>query len=143
MEFSEDQVYEVAAGNQSKEIEFPDPERPETGVSILGGNSGVRMRKVRQITLDSLMPQIHGRKIGLLKIDVEGFEPQVFEGAAELLKKIRPRIILFESFEPKHLGRCREVLRDNGYSLAGEKAKEAPPCSPQNHFAFPAEKLKA
>lgn len=134
---SENQVHEVAAGNRPGEVEFPDPARPETGASVLERGSGMPTRQVRQITLDGLIPQIFGKKIGLLKIDVEGFEPEVFEGASEVLSTMRPRIVLFESFEPRHLSRCREVLGKHGYALAGETADPAPPCSPQNHFAFP------
>ena len=133
---SENQIHEAAAGNKSGEIEFPDPLRPEPSSSVLEKDSGMRMRTVRQTTLDSLMPIISAKTIGLLKIDVEGFEPEVFEGASEMLRIKRPRIILFESFEQKHLIRCRDVLWAHGYALAGEMGSPKPLCSRQNHFAF-------
>jgi FkbM family methyltransferase len=43
----------------------------------------------------------HGiTSIGLLKIDVEGFEDEVFQGALEVLERIPPQCILFEMNNP-------------------------------------------
>ena len=55
---------------------------------------------VRVETLDHVLQQNQPKSIRLVKIDVEGFEEQVFRGSEELLQRIRPEAILFELNEP-------------------------------------------
>lgn len=134
---SERQAMNVALGKVRGNIEFPDPDVPDTSISLLGINQKQRSIQVPQIPLDSLAPSFRGKKIGLIKIDVEGVEAEVLEGASEILRKIRTRIILFESFTPDHFQRCEEVLKRSGYALMGNQRGMKPPSSPQNHFAIP------
>jgi hypothetical protein len=56
--------------------------------------------------------------IHLLKVDVEGFERKVFDGAASLLKSGRIRDILFEDITKGGSG-VVELLRDYGYTIFG------------------------
>lgn len=53
---------------------------------------GLGEQRVRAIPLDELIPQ-HFR-VGLIKIDVEGFELKVLEGATQTLARFRPIIYL-------------------------------------------------
>ena len=48
--------------------------------------------------LDKIQFQFTGQEIFLIKIDVEGHEIQVLQGASEIIKKHRP-IIIAEVFE--------------------------------------------
>lgn len=50
-------------------------------------------------TLDAMVAEAGIRSIKLIKIDVEGFEAEVFRGGLEMLKNIRPQAILFEFIE--------------------------------------------
>ena len=71
---------------------------------------------VRVETLDSAADGIPD--IGLIKIDVEGLEYEVFLGAAEVIKRHRP-IILFEQFDHKldgGEGRSIKLLKSYGYT---------------------------
>jgi FkbM family methyltransferase len=43
--------------------------------------------------LDSLLADLLLDRVGLIKIDVEGFEPQVVRGAQELIRRDRPAIV--------------------------------------------------
>jgi FkbM family methyltransferase len=63
-------------------------------------------------TLSKVLEQHSVDKIDFLKIDVEGFEPQVLAGAN--LSRYRPRIVVIESIDP----RTQEVERD-GPTIAG------------------------
>jgi FkbM family methyltransferase len=66
-------------------------------------------------TLDSLAAAHDLRKIDILKIDVEGFDLAVLQGASELMRLRRVRFILIEvGFHP---GDSRHVLFDDVRSL--------------------------
>lgn len=56
--------------------------------------------KVELTTLDAFVSE-QPTKIGLIKIDVEGHELAVFEGAARTLEQRRARDIVFEDFSPQ------------------------------------------
>jgi len=50
---------------------------------------------VRACTLDDLVDELKLQRLDLIKVDVEGFEPQVFEGARKALARFNP-IVYFE-----------------------------------------------
>lgn len=55
--------------------------------------------EVKMITIDSFMAELGGyKRISFIKIDVEGFEPDVFDGAWSLITSQRPT--LFFEFTP-------------------------------------------
>lgn len=97
---------QVAIGNRTSEIELVYPEKeswlgsicPEV-ISGLKSSKGIIVRKVQLRTLDEYLRGIPREKV-LMKIDVEGAEKEVLQGASELLKHCRPTII-FESNEAK------------------------------------------
>ena len=67
--------------------------------------------RIRAQTVDSL---VRGKKVDLVKIDVEGHEPAVFVGMREVLRQQRPRV--FSEFAPgtiRHIHRTdpAEMLR--------------------------------
>jgi len=133
---SDRQLMPVALGKEEKEVDFPDPDQPDTCASLLQDMAATAFRKVHQTTLDLLLPRFLGKKVVLVKIDVEGGEPEVFQGALKFCREIRPRLILFESFTPDHLERCQRLLHLAGYTLASQPGGKSPPSSPQNHFAI-------
>ncbi|MEE8107443.1 MAG: FkbM family methyltransferase [Planctomycetota bacterium] len=65
-------------------------------LSDVGASETVRTITVPVTTLDRAADRLGLDRIGLLKVDVEGFEPQVFEGAAGLLERHAIDLILFE-----------------------------------------------
>ena len=65
-----------------------------TGLAPRKGRGRTRESRVRAVRLDSLVPA--DRRIGLLKIDVEGHEYAVLRGAEAILDRERP-IIVFEA----------------------------------------------
>jgi FkbM family methyltransferase len=80
------------------------------GISLLGlGNAGI---KVRVRPLDSLeLPTC-----GLLKIDVEGYEPQVLRGARGTIARCRP-VIYVENDRSAQQQEVISVVADMGYRL--------------------------
>lgn len=73
------------------------------------------------VTLDQLADSVEGFQIGFLKVDVEGYEPNVFRGGSRILSEQQPPI-LFEINFPiaKVLGWTQDgiatQLRDLGYN---------------------------
>ena len=72
-------------------------------------------------TLDSIVAEEQIESIRLIKIDVEGFEAEVFRGGLHVLKSIRPQAILFE-FVEKWQGRLSDqpvfkILQEAGYGF--------------------------
>jgi FkbM family methyltransferase len=61
---------------------------------------GIHAVKVPAITLDSFVSKHGIDTIGLLKVDVEGYETMVFGGAAHVINTIRPASIYFEVCPP-------------------------------------------
>ncbi len=104
-ERSRDLTFQVAIGDRmgwSTLYEFPD-----TGLSTLveeiasrHQSKGFRYveRQVPIMTLTSLWEDFVKGEVHFLKIDVEGYEPQVLSGLA--LERFRPWIILIEATEP-------------------------------------------
>jgi FkbM family methyltransferase len=64
----------------------------ETGASPQGGDT----IEIECVTLDRFVSEAGIERIALLKVDVEGFEISVFRGAADVLSRVRPRVVYFE-----------------------------------------------
>jgi len=80
------ELFNVAVGAQSASASFSDDRRDDMN-RIDGGTLRVPVRQLDELVAD-LSP------IALLKVDVEGYEKFVFEGAAALLR--RTQCVLFE-----------------------------------------------
>jgi len=104
-------VIQAAASKEEGLVPFHESDEPTMGslnVEGYGGHSG-KLIQVRTLTLDSL-----NVKPDLIKIDVEGFEDVVLEGAEELLVACRPRIIL-EANPDGPYERVTHILRRHDY----------------------------
>jgi FkbM family methyltransferase len=67
-------------------------------------------------TIDQIVEQhAPGASISLIKIDVEGHESKVLQGAAKTLARHKP-IVLYEKLDAFDGGECVEHLRTAGYS---------------------------
>lgn len=75
---------------------------PESEKSHIG-LEGLKSKKIKCIALDKFVEEQKINHIKLLKIDVEGAEPQVFKGMHELLDKRQISYLLFEH-DPKNNG---------------------------------------
>lgn len=111
--------HQMALGDAAGELPLNIPadfelHRGESTLSPEAPSMTSNIIQVRVETLDRLFP--HPTKIDLMKVDVEGFEMQVFSGAANLLKEKRVKHCVFEEHRPypSDVTRCFE---DNGYSV--------------------------
>jgi FkbM family methyltransferase len=102
-------INECAVGNREKNSKI-----------YISGNMGTKSgsgegEDVRVVKLDSFIQE----NVTLLKIDTEGFELDVLKGAVEILKALKPRIILeTHSIELKR--KCLAFLSKYGYRLIWE-----------------------
>ncbi len=96
----------VACSGETGFVTFQAPDyRQEAN---LGGVSmredGMGDHRVRSMRLDDLVPQSFD--VGLIKIDVEGFEQKVLEGATETIARFRPYIYI----ENDRLDRSKDLI---------------------------------
>lgn len=70
------------------------------GTASISKGGGNHAAEVPATTLDSFVAKQNISAIGLLKIDVEGYETLVLRGASRVLSEIRPSAIYFEVCPP-------------------------------------------
>lgn len=75
-----------------------------------------RRFEIELTTLDAFVPE--GARIGLMKIDVEGHELAVLQGASRILAEKRVRDIVFEDYHPQPSPVTR-LLEASGYQVFG------------------------
>jgi FkbM family methyltransferase len=68
-------------------------------------------------SLDSIAPELKIDRVRLLKIDVEGFEPEFFRGARRWVSNTPPETILFESNREDGSDQVTTMIADYGYRL--------------------------
>ncbi|MFN0058915.1 MAG: FkbM family methyltransferase [Planctomycetota bacterium] len=111
-------LHRVALGAEDGELELWVPEHHAGRASFVRmGNATSKIRvPIKRLAEFSTQPGMDA--IRLLKIDVEGFEPQVFNGARSLFESRPPDAILFElndtDVAPQHHPTI-EFLRELGY----------------------------
>jgi len=67
--------------------------------------------------LDDILKDLLIEHVDLMKIDVEGAEGEVLEGAEESLAENPHLKIIFEATDSNNLAKCREVLGRHGFTL--------------------------
>lgn len=109
-------LFQAAAGDQDGRVSFA--EEAEDVVSHVQPDSAGEIDMLRLDRLPELKQHDH---IDLLKVDVEGFEQVVLEGAAGILDKIRKIYLEFSETESGKFGRSNaqlfQLLRDHGFEL--------------------------
>jgi FkbM family methyltransferase len=106
----------VSSFNGVAELEIPGNFESNRGGASLraAGTPGSAFLRVQVQRLDEVMEQ--SQSFGLMKVDVEGHEAEVFRGAAGLLAQKRVRDIVFEDYGP-HPTPPMQLLESFGYSL--------------------------
>lgn len=126
------QVHQCAASNETGTVHFYRSKSNTGDNRLLTHSEGDAMRlEVSAVRLDDLLRDLP--RVDLLKLDVQGAEPQVLEGMSEILTARPPRRILSE-FWPQALredGRDPrahlDLLVERGYRLAElDRTEERP-----------------
>jgi FkbM family methyltransferase len=113
---------QVAIGDRTGQVELVYPE-DETWLGSVSSDFVSNIKDSRKVIteqvslkkIDDYLSDMSHDKI-LIKIDVEGFEREVIEGASQLLSCYKPKII-FESNNVKSRREFFRLLSDYGYSV--------------------------
>ena len=114
--------FELALGNRVGELEIFVGEH-STANSLVVDRGGVK-RQIGCSTVDEQVRQLNITEVGLLKIDVEGFEAEVLDGAKSTLDgKCRFVLVECEPMETEFhfipLSNLDSILQKYGYKLWG------------------------
>ena len=91
------ELIETAVSDHRGETDlFVKPQEGHHSLGDVGASETVDRIRVPVTTLDRFAAERGIERVGLLKIDVEGFEPEVLRGARDLLESRRIDLILFE-----------------------------------------------
>jgi FkbM family methyltransferase len=106
-------LYNIGLGNkkEKKDISY---DKSKHGEASLVFNSGSEKEEINIDTLDNLIKDNFEGKV-IMKIDVEGFEYEVLEGAKKFIERNRP-IIIIEIWNKK----SEEFLKKLNYSQISE-----------------------
>jgi FkbM family methyltransferase len=104
-------VYEGAVSDRSAEMRF-DPSHD----SSMGRLSALGPMTVKTVSLDDWIAKAITSPPSLLKIDVEGAEKAVLEGATNLLRTTRP-VIFLATHSPELRVACAGLLTGAGYRI--------------------------
>ena len=141
-----DNLSQAAVGRASGVALVPDTASPDTKNSIASTKGVVPRVEVPLVSLDDWRSHWPRRCVGLLKIDVEGYEAEVFAGASSLLSQDRPKLIMFESLSRGVDPGIAAMLRDAHYEIfqLDETGRaEFDQTTAQNLFALPEENAPA
>jgi FkbM family methyltransferase len=137
-----DKLFRAAVGASPGNVFIDNDEHPTTTLEVSDVSTGTRTVEVPLVRLDDYRPLWAGCRVGLLKVDVEGYEPEVFEGARCLLRDDRPRLVMFESLLGEIDKRIACALAAHKYAVFQLDYGSRPDfsrSSAQNLFAVPEE----
>jgi FkbM family methyltransferase len=115
--------YAVSDRGGRATLQIPEVEYPSAEGSLRAKGPVQKEYAIETRRLDDVLNELRIDRVDVMKVDVEGFEAEVFRGAAQMLRSSRPAI-LFEvndiyQRESEVSAPAIDVLRDLGYSLFG------------------------
>ncbi len=124
-ELSNVRLVHCAAFNRDwQTVSFYETSIDRFGKGSLGAHFQADPIAVAARTLDSILGEQQVERVDLIKLDVEGAEAVVFEGAEKLLTGDQPPIVVFEfcdwaekSVSGGRAGYAQRLLRDWGYHI--------------------------
>jgi len=102
-------------GDTNNEFKFhEDPEDPTTGCLVLNSSPSTSPNEyhVEMTTLDMFYKTSGLEKLDYIKIDAEGAEPEIIEGAREVIDRYHPRIAVAVYHAPHHAQQLRKIISD-------------------------------
>lgn len=75
-------------------------------------NAGTSTSDQPTITIDEIVRRLSLAKVNLIKLDVEGSELAAFKGAADTLKRFRPKLVVSAYHKPRDIVDLAKYLKD-------------------------------
>lgn len=120
--FTNISIQNMALSDKREDLFFNLPKAQNSSGIFLSNNPSEEGKKVHSLKLDDFCSENKIDKLDLIKIDVEGFELRVLNGANETLQKFKPK--MFIEINDAHLqragGSAKEVIRlleKNNYTI--------------------------
>jgi FkbM family methyltransferase len=121
----------LAIGEREQVVRFPTPDLAQTinfGAVGLGQQRDAPLEPVLMLTLDQCAPP----NTSVVKIDVEGYEPHVIEGAADLIRRQKPVFLIEASDNTEAAARAAlRMMTKAGYRLHWTFAPFVTPSAPK------------
>jgi FkbM family methyltransferase len=115
-------LHEAVVGNVDGTAQlFVDREAGLTNSTLSDWAESGETRTVRAMTLDRVLFPVIDRPVGLLKIDAEGAEEAVLDGAEQLLAALPPRAIVVEVSSRVDAARVLARLERHGYRVSADE----------------------
>lgn len=109
-------VHEAAVGDANGSTQlFEGVQGGTTNSTVPGWTDSTTSRTVPAVTLDHVLLPLVGKPIGLMKIDVEGAEAAVLDGARQLLSSYPPRALIVEVSSRVSATDVLSRLEEHGY----------------------------
>ncbi len=109
-------VKPFACGSQPGKVRMVHIKKSSGAARVVAPDAAVdRFIEVEAVTLDSF----EFEAVDLIKLDVEGFEPEAILGAEQTMRRCMPVVIVEEKLKPgkfDHVQRASELLLSFGYS---------------------------
>ena len=132
------QVYQLALGGGTNVVSFSPGDSSSTGTILEGRTHSDDTYYVPVLTLDELIGTYHLQIPQVIKMDVEGSESDVLEGASTLIKQHRP--VWFISLHGQvQKTRCQKILESYDYeifALNGQKKLSGQPVTEDEIYAI-------
>lgn len=143
--WSSEHLHQLALGATATKMFIPNTASPVSTNAVQPSQRNPDDVAIEVRPLDAMIPLWRGLEIGLLKIDVEGSEKEVFAGGKTLLSELRPRLIMFESLDKQiepSVAECLAAARYRIFQLDRDGRPYFGGTTAQNLFAVPEEGIE-
>jgi FkbM family methyltransferase len=134
--FTQVRCVNIAANDVERTVEFYEAPSDHFGMGSMGAQFDARPVSIKARPLDDLLAEANIESVDVLKVDVEGFELNVFRGAQRLLTSKQPPTIVFEFIDwaeerlgDGRVGAAQDFLRSLGFQTCRLKDFPGAPLS--------------
>ena len=117
-------VQRAAFNSDHQTVPFYEAPVDQFGMGSLGSQFDAKPIPVLTQTLDHILSEQVIERVDVIKVDVEGFEAAVFQGAEKILTGNKPPIVVFEFCDwaearvpAGRIGNAQRALKDWGYRI--------------------------